>query len=353
MSWQGIQGHDELVEHFRRSLERGRLGNTLLFVGPPGVGKRTFALKLAQALLCQERPAKLLDPCGRCDACVQVQAGTHPDLEVISKPADRSFIPIAAFIGAEGQRMREGLCHWIGLKPFMGGRKIAIIDDADLLNEEGANCLLKTLEEPPPRSLLILISTSIEKQLPTIRSRSQVVRFGALDSEIISNLLISAQAVANQDEAERLARFSGGSFERALELADPDLWSFRERLLQQLARLPADSIRLAQEVSTFVDQAGKEASARRSRTRQVIGFAVHYYSELMHSLAGAHSDADQLADSALAQATLNPSANTECAVESADRSIEALSQIERNVNQAILIEAWIDDLRAIAAGANS
>ncbi len=69
--------------------------------------------------------------------------------------------------------MREGLCHDIALKPFMGGRKVAIIDDADDLNEEGANCLLKTLEEPPPHSVLILIGTSAERQLPTIRSRAR------------------------------------------------------------------------------------------------------------------------------------------------------------------------------------
>jgi len=101
---------------------------------------------------------------------------THPDFYIVEKPADKSSIPLALFVGDDDHRMREGLCHDIGLKPFMGGRKVAIIDDADHLNEEGANCLLKTLEEPPPCSVLILIGTSADKQLPTIRSRCQTIR---------------------------------------------------------------------------------------------------------------------------------------------------------------------------------
>src|SRR5436190_10788235 len=160
MAWQGIEGHDEVVERFRRSLARGRLASTFLFVGPAGVGKRALAEKLAQALLCSAAPAQQMAPCGHCDSCVQVAAHTHPDLYLVEKPADKSTIPLELLIGDDEHRMREGLCHAISLKPFMGGRKVAIIDDADYLSEEAASCLLKTLEEPPPRSVLILIGTS-------------------------------------------------------------------------------------------------------------------------------------------------------------------------------------------------
>ena len=81
-----------------------------------------------------------MDPCGECPGCVQVAAGTHPDLILVAKPEDKSFLPLELLIGDKEHRMREGLCHDIGLKPFMGGRKVAIIDDADHLNAEGANC---------------------------------------------------------------------------------------------------------------------------------------------------------------------------------------------------------------------
>src|ERR1700722_353926 len=225
MAWQGIEGHDAIVTRFRRALGRGRLASTFLFVGPSGIGKRAFAHKLAQSLFCQATPSEQLAPCGTCDSCVQTLAGTHPDLHVVAKPTDRAAIPVSAFIGDDQHRMREGLCHQIALKPFMGGRRVAIIEDADYLNEEGANALLKTLEEPPPRSVLILIATNVERQLPTIRSRAQIVRFAPLDDEVVARLL-TRNSNATSDEAARLASFAEGSIERAQEMADPELWTF-------------------------------------------------------------------------------------------------------------------------------
>ena len=152
MSWQDVHGHEEIIEQLRRAASRGRLASTMLFLGPPGVGKRTLALALAQALLCEANPEEMLQACGACPGCQLVRAGTHPDLEIVGKPEDRNFIPVETFIGDRQHRMQTGLCHNIALKPFRGGRRIAVIDDADHLNEEGANCLLKTLEEPPPVS---------------------------------------------------------------------------------------------------------------------------------------------------------------------------------------------------------
>ena len=94
MSWHRIRGHDDVVERFRRALGcAADWRAAFLFAGPAGVGKRTFALKLAQALLCQTRPEEALDPCGTCPSCVQVARSAHPDLDVVGKPADKSFIP--------------------------------------------------------------------------------------------------------------------------------------------------------------------------------------------------------------------------------------------------------------------
>src|SRR6185437_3301455 len=104
MSWQGLEGHDDVVDRFRAMLSRGRLAHTFLFVGPAGVGKRSFALRLAAALLCPNRPVEALDPCGICASCLQVAAGTHPDLLQVRKPADKSFIPLELFIGPKEKR---------------------------------------------------------------------------------------------------------------------------------------------------------------------------------------------------------------------------------------------------------
>ena len=105
------------------------------------------------------------------------------------------------------------------MKPFLGGRRIAIIDDADFFNAEGANCLLKTLEEPPPQSVLILIGTSPARQLPTIRSRCQVIRFLPLPEETVARLLVAKALVTDVAEAARLARFSEGSLQQAIQVA--------------------------------------------------------------------------------------------------------------------------------------
>jgi DNA polymerase-3 subunit delta' len=348
MTWQGIAGHDEVVEQFRRALVRGRLASTFLFVGPEGVGKRSFAMRLAQALLCQTRPVERLDPCGRCSGCQQVLAGTHPDLLQVARPRDKSEIPVGLLIGSGDRRMHEGLCHDISLKPFMGGRRIAIIDDADYLNEEGANCLLKTLEEPPPQSLLILIGTSIDRQLPTIRSRSQIIRFRPLAPDLLAELMLKEGLVGDQAEARRIAAFSEGSLARAGELVDPALWSFRGRLLERLAQPPLDSSQLAKLVSAFVEEAGKEAPLRRARARLVVGFVVEFYRRLGRGLAGAPiADATESSGNAR-QAVDRFGAGEEAAAACADRSLEALGHIDRNANQATWIEAWLDDLARLA-----
>jgi DNA polymerase III subunit delta' len=340
--WQGIEGHDDVVEQFRRGLKRGRLASTFLLVGPAGTGKHAFALKLAQALLCQTVPPERLEPCGECPGCRQVLAGTHPDLLRICKPAERSFIPIDLLIGSGDRRMHEGLCHDISLKPFMGGRRVAIIDDADLLNEEGANCLLKTLEEPPPRSVMILIGTSANRQLPTIRSRSQVIRFRPLPAETIARLLLEQEITTDAAEARRLAAYSEGSLARARELADADLWRFRGELLERLARPQLDSVGLAKAVGAFVDAAGKEAAPRRARARQIVVFAAEFYRQLARRQAGAPLTDDTELSRLVEQAA--QSIDEETAADCAERSLEALSHIDRNANQATWIECWLDDL---------
>ena len=347
MTWHGIHGHDEVVEQFRCALTRRRLASSFLFAGPAGIGKRSFALKLAQALLCSTQPAEDLDPCGDCPPCVQVAAGTHPDLELVAKPRDKSFIPLELLIGDKEHRGREGLCHRIAMKPYMGGRKIAIIDDADHLNVEGANCLLKTLEEPPPRSVLILIGTSPAKQLPTIRSRCQLIRFRPLQAEVVAELLTSQELVPDAAEARRLAQYCQGSLSRAQELADPELWTFRSQLHKHLAQPVLDSVRFSKTVSAFVDEAGKEASARRARLRQVVGFAAEFYRGLLHARSGAAQSGSDELSSLIQQALDNRPGDMPATATQLDRCLEAAEQIDRNANQSTLIETWLDDLAAL------
>jgi DNA polymerase-3 subunit delta' len=319
--WQGIIGHDDVAKRFRQTLKSGRLASTYLFVGPPGIGKKQFALELAHALLCTESPESGPEPCGKCESCRMFAAGNHPDLDVVGLRPEKRELAISQFIGYDEFLDQEALCHRIALKPFFGGRRIAIIDDADHFNLYSANCLLKTLEEPPPKSLLILIGTSPSRQLPTIRSRSQVVRFNPLDVETIANLLVEAGATADRSFALRVAGLSEGSLERARQLADPALWDFRDQLFTALTPARLDSVRLARAIQAFVDEAGKEPSQKRGRLRTIIEFAIDYYRMGIREQVSAAP-----ASSAI------------------DASLAALEHIDRNANVGLVIQWWCESL---------
>ena len=141
-----------------------------------------------------------------------------------------------------------------------------------------ANCLLKTLEEPPPSAMLILIGTSPSRQLPTIRSRSQVVRFRGLDVETVANILIESGAVADRQLADASGRAERRKCRAGTTIGRPGAVEFsRSVVVGAWPASPIDSVRLARAVQAFVDEAGKESSQRRERLRVVIGFAVEFY----------------------------------------------------------------------------
>ncbi len=343
-----LVGHESVWDLFRRAVERRRLASTFLFVGPAGIGKRALAMRIAQALLCERATSDQLLACETCPACQQVAALSHPDLLLICKPEDKNFIPVELFIGNREHRMREGLCHDISLKPFRGGRKIAIIDDADYLNQEGANCLLKTLEEPPPKSVLILIGTSEQRQLPTIRSRCQVVRFAPLTPTQIAELLAQREWAAEQTDLESIAIRAGGSLERAAELCDPELQESRNALLQYLAQPDFDSVALAKLVNSCVEAAGKDAPPRRARLRQLVLEATDFYRGLVRRAVGVDSTTDAVTDALLTTALPYWRGRAEVAARCLDRCLTAIGEIEANANVATLIHTWIDDLAQCA-----
>jgi DNA polymerase III subunit delta' len=347
--WQGIHGHDDVADRFRRTLARNRMASTYLFVGPAGIGKKRFALALAKSLLCQQVGDDPLEPCGQCESCRLFDAGSHPDLDVVGLPKDKSTLPLELFIGDKEHRNQDGLCHRISLRPFLGGRKVAIINDADHFSQESANCLLKTLEEPPPRSLMILIGTSPSKQLPTIRSRSQVVRFRPLPVDTVAEILLSTGAATDSESAVRLATYGEGSVERAHELADPAIWQFRAQLLHDLAATDSNVVRMAKSVQTFVDEAGKEASDRRERLRTIIGFAQEFYLGKLRSQVGGDPRGDELLVSSLRRSAEGSAGGSWAAsvrhvTIRLDRCLESLEQIDRNANLGLVIQNWCEGL---------
>lgn len=290
MSWQNILGHNDQLDMLRRSVERKRLGHTWLFVGPAGVGKKRFAVMLAQCLLCERHTEVELTACGECAACKQVAARTHPDLLMVACPEGKSELPIELFLGPPERRGKAGLCYELSLRPMSGRRKVAIIDDADKFNDEGANALLKTLEEPPPHSLQILIATTPDVLLPTIRSRCQVLRFNPLTEGDVRQLLLQEGLTESAEDAEEVARLCDGSLETAAQLLDPQLREARGTLYDLLAHEQFNTTQLTAKMIEGLQEAGSETSSQRQYASWIVRFCIEFYRRSLLQLAASETN---------------------------------------------------------------
>lgn len=329
MDWKSLLGHDRQRIWFQNAVTNQRLASTFLFVGPNAIGKRTFAKLLAQTLLCTSSNPSDFQPCGRCETCVQLHAGTHPDLIEIAKKPDKTALSIDQFIGDDEHRMREGLCYEIRMKPYSNRRKIAIIDDADTIGDEGANSLLKTLEEPPPGAVIILISTSLQRQLPTIRSRCQVVRFQPLSPDHLAKLALRNQLVSDPEQADKISKHAHGSLAEFSVYADEALRDFQQEMKTQLTYRPMDFVKFAKAVQGNMESVGTESQPRRERLKLLIDFAQQHFRDVMY--------VNLEKDPVLLDRTLR----------GIQRCLEAKEHVDRMVAPAALIEAWAADIASI------
>ena len=328
-----LVGHEEVLDLFRQVIARGRLGHAYLFVGPEGIGKKRVARYLAQTLLCETVPPVAVAPCGRCAGCAQVIGSSHPDLMQVRRPDDRNELPIAVIQDLVGQ---------LSLRPARGKAKVGIVDDADDLNEESANCFLKTLEEPPPGSVLILIATSIDTQLPTIQSRCQLVRFRELSPPTVAGLLRELDVVTDESDAEELARRSEGSIGRAMEMAQPVWRDIEVALLRALTAKPIRTPAIAELVLQFIEDAGKDSASKRTRARKVVRLVSQLFRDALRAAVGLH------ASPMLVELATSLGADT--LTDMIDRTLEADYHIARMAALPLLIETWLDDLGRIAGG---
>jgi DNA polymerase III subunit delta' len=224
MKFAEVVGHESAIVRLRRLADDARVPGAVLLLGPAGVGKRRLADAFATRLLCEAPVAG--DACGVCGQCTRVAAGTHPDLRVVTRAEDRRDVRI--------EQVRE-LSRWLAQTPMMAGRKIAIIDGAHDMNEHGQNALLKTLEEPPGASVLVLTASAAALLLPTVRSRCQLVRLHPLPADAVARVLEAAGLPA--ERARRLVALAEGSPGAALALESDDAARARDAVLEALPRL--------------------------------------------------------------------------------------------------------------------
>jgi DNA polymerase-3 subunit delta' len=222
--WQ-LVGHSRATTLLQQSLRNGQLSHAYLFVGPAHVGKSTLALNLAQAVNCMSTDP----PCQECPSCRRIAASKHSDIHIVD------LISVEKKeIGIRQIAEMQNAAH---LPPFEGKHKVFIFDRAEMLSSEAANSLLKTLEEPPPNILIILLTSRESALLPTIASRCQRVELRPLPLGLVVEVLVKDYHVA-PDKADLLARLSGGCLGWALQaLRDENLLLDREQRLADFVRL--------------------------------------------------------------------------------------------------------------------
>lgn len=218
--WEDLPGQGRNVRFLTASVQHGRVAHAYVFSGPEGVGKRTAALLLAQALNCPTAKEGL--PCGECSSCRKIREGSHPDVQIIV-PQDGSL---------KIEQIRQ-LKQAVALKPYEGRWKVFILEGAETLTDQAANSLLKVLEEPPSFSVLVLLAKEAEQLLPTILSRCVVLRFHPLPVAQVAGLLEEKYGVP-KERAWLLAGISGGALGQALAMRE-DVESLGQKVESFLA----------------------------------------------------------------------------------------------------------------------
>lgn len=238
-----LWGNAGATRALRHALAAGALGHAYLFTGPPGVGRRTLALALAQAVNCERiapgtTAAEATAPCGVCRACRHIARGIHPDVRVISlagqaveaerKGARNTSITIETVRDLKDEAYQ---------RPNEGRRRVYLIAQAEALNDASVSALLKVLEEPPPHVLFLLVAPHAEAVLPTIRSRCQPVALHAQPRAAVAGWLMQAHG-ADAETAARVAALSGGRPGRALALlAEPERAAAASEAVEGFLRL--------------------------------------------------------------------------------------------------------------------
>ncbi len=324
MRFADVIGHARALAQLRPAAA-DRTPGAVLLLGPPGIGKRTLADAFTARLLCQAPAGE--DACGTCAQCTRVATGNHPDVRVVAREEDRRDIRI--------EQARE-LCRWLAFRPLMAGRKVAVIDGAHELNEHGQNALLKTLEEPPGASVLLLLASASALVLPTVRSRCRLVRLDPLPLDAVTRVLEAQGLVA--ERARVLAPLAEGCPGRALALDGEAQMRARDLVLARLPELP---MLAAGEVSQLALELSREPPDA------ALAAAVAWYRDVLQTALVGDAFPLRNPDAAAAVREAAARSSPTALLRQLEGVCDTIVALERNANRMLALETmllWLRDL---------
>jgi len=325
-----VFGHDWAVEMLHGHVTQAALRHAYLITGPSGVGRRTLAIRLAQALSCPSPSAPGV-PCRTCRACKQVEAGQNIDLMLVQAEHEGGTLKV--------EQVRE-VQKFLSLKPYQSAYKIVIFLRFQEANPNAANALLKTLEEAPSYGLLLLTADNAEQLLPTIVSRCEILRLRPVSVEAVESFLVARQI--EPERARLLAHLSDGRPGYALRLAgDEKTLGFRAEKLDDLRNLLAAPLR---ERFAYAEKIAKDKDA----LRRSLFLWLSWWRDVLLRTVGAGTaltNIDRAAEleAVAAQLSLSVARKTTQALE------DTIEKLEKNVNARLLVEVTLMDWPTVRA----
>jgi DNA polymerase-3 subunit delta' len=251
MSFSDIIGHEREINIFKGGLKKDRVAHSFIFCGPEGTGKRLTALAFAKALNCKEI---VDDFCGHCQSCRRIDNRADPNVIIVeprepeSKGGKVDFITGVIKIGDI-----RNIQHRLSYRVEGESKKVCIVDGAEKMNRGASNAFLKTLEEPPIDTIIILVVSQASELLPTILSRCQRINFSPFKREVVTGLIRERKDVS-EEKALLISGLSGGSLNKALDMWDDELLENRTVLLERLSNLSSKDINGIFELVEWITQ---------------------------------------------------------------------------------------------------
>ncbi|MBT3878745.1 MAG: DNA polymerase III subunit delta' [Candidatus Scalindua sp.] len=264
-----ILAQDHIIDHFKKAIKADRLSHAYIFAGQDGVGKTLFAKEFTKSLFCENDKN---DCCNLCPNCIRIEKNCHPDVFYTGREAKAKFIKIEDI---------RNLQHSVRFSPLESDYKVFIIKDADRMNEEASNCLLKTLEEPSPHTIFILIANSITPVKETIRSRCQIIRFHPIPTHIIEEQLTSKYESADPIKIGWASRFCNGSLGNAPDLLDNNYYEMNNDIVTRMIEPDMDNLFLAEYIIDSYLSTEDSLEEKRETLKSILNCILQFYRDLL------------------------------------------------------------------------